>query len=72
MVWKGVAAHPPSENTIIIGILPERAEVEYPKVSTMPRSKKTLSILASISVEAFKANRWITHNNDLISYICKV
>ena len=72
MIWKGVAAHPPSKNAFVVKVLPEWTKVEYPKVVTMPGSKKTLSVLPSVSVEAFKASRWIAHNNDLISYICKV
>jgi hypothetical protein len=72
MIWKGVATHAPSKNTLVVEVFPGRAEVEYPKVSTMPRSEKTLSIVAAVSVEPFKACRWIAHNNKLISDICKV
>jgi len=72
MIWKGVATHPPPENTGVIRVLPHWTKVEYPKVVAVPGGKKTLSIFASISVKAFKANRWIAHNDDLISHICKV
>jgi hypothetical protein len=72
MIWKGVATHSSSKNALVIKVLPDWAEVEYPKVATMPSSKKTLSILAAVSVEALNASSRIAHNNDLISYIRKI
>lgn len=72
MIWKGVATHSSSKNALIIEVLPDWAEVEYPKVAAMPSSKKTLSILATVSVEAFDASSRIAHNNDLVSHIRKV
>jgi hypothetical protein len=72
MIWKGVATHSSFKNALVIKVLPDWAEVEYPKVAAMPSSKKTLSIFAAVSVKAFDASSRIAHNNDLISYIHKV
>jgi hypothetical protein len=72
MIWKGIATHSSFKNALVIEVLPDWTEVEYPKVAAMPSSKKTLSIFAAVSVEAFDASSRIAHNNDLISYIRKV
>lgn len=72
MIWKRVATHSSSKNALVIKVLPDWTEVEYPKVATMPSSKKTLSIFATVSVEALNTSSRIAHHNDLIGYICKV
>jgi hypothetical protein len=69
VIWKGIATHSSSKNALVIKVLPDWAEVENPKVAS---SKKTLSILAAVSVEAFNASSRIAHNDDLISYIRKI
>ena len=72
VVWEGVSADPAVEDTGWIGILCDRAKVEYPEVHAVAVLQETLGILASVAVQCFQPRRRVSHHYDLVRNVDKI
>lgn len=63
MIGKGISADPPIEEIRRVRIFSNRTKVEHPEVLIMAVFEEFFYIFSTITIDAFKARRWVSHYN---------
>lgn len=72
MIGEWISAHSPIKHTGGVGVLFNRTKIVYPKVLPVSMVQELLSVLSTITIEAFYSASRVSHDNYLICYIDEI
>jgi hypothetical protein len=72
MIWERIPTHSPIEHAGRVRVLPDRTEVEHPKLFPVSVFEEFLRVLSMIAVQALYTSRWVTHDNNAFSDVHQI
>ena len=66
VVWKRIPTDASTKHIRVIRILAHRAEIEDPKVGAVTVCEEARNVIAAVTVEPFKTDRGVSHDNDTV------